>query len=81
MAKIVRFQIQDAAGQNLKGLSVKLSGNGSLDTNADGLAQFLVEDASNMTLEIQGSPVWSGSSAELQSREVYRQTDTGFART
>ncbi len=81
MPKIVRLQFQDANGQAVSGVAVNLSGNGSLDTNADGLAQFLVDDAASLVLKVSGNTVWSGASADLQARELFRHNGTEFVRS
>jgi hypothetical protein len=79
MTKIVKFQFHDASGQNLSGVQVKLSGNGTLQTNAEGLVQFLVDDAPALVLEANDKQIWTGGSADLTARQVFRQTDTGFS--
>lgn len=79
--KVVRIQVQNASGQPLQGLSVSLAGCGdALTTNADGNVQFLPDGSSGTIIEIGGAKAWSGSTADLKSSEVFKQSGASFVR-
>lgn len=77
---ILKIKVVDASGAALAGQTVKVSGAGVLQTNADGMAQFLTENAAGLDIEINGASVWAGNSAGLARDEVFRADGAGFAR-
>jgi hypothetical protein len=81
MSKIKRFAIKNEAGEPLTATKVMLSECGDLNTNDQGLAQFLVESSPALTLKINGVQVWAGASDELKSLETFTQSGTSFVRS
>ena len=77
---ILRVKLLDASGQALTGLTVKVSGCGALQANDVGAAQFLVESGAAISIEINDSVVWTGSSADLSREESFQQINGGFTR-
>ena len=77
---ILKIKVVDASGAALAGQTVKVSGAGVLQTNADGMAQFLTENAAALDIEINGASVWAGNSADLARDEAFRADGAGFAR-
>jgi hypothetical protein len=83
LAMIVRLKVQDAEGQALSGVAVKLTGCGDepATTGANGLVQFLTDEGvPTVTITINGAAAWTGPSAELREAEVFEKTGSGFAR-
>ena len=76
----LKIKVVDASGAALAGQTVKVSGAGVLQTNADGMAQFLTENAAALDIEINGASVWAGNSGDLARDEVFRADGAGFAR-
>ena len=77
---ILRVKLTSAAGQPLSGQSVKVSGCDVLQTNTEGMVQFLLAGEPALEIEINGSVDWSGSPSELSRDEVFTQTTSGFVR-
>ena len=77
---MLSIKVVDAAGAALAGQTVKVSGAGSLQTSAEGTAQFLTESDTAIDVEINGVQVWSGNSADLARHEVFETHGPSFAR-
>ena len=77
---ILRIKLADAAGAALAGQTVQVSGAGALQTNAEGIAQFLIDSNAALEIEINGKPTWSGNSALLIREELFNATGAGFTR-
>ena len=77
---ILRVKVCDADGKPLQGQLVKLTDCDHLSTNADGLAQFLLNPSLEATVSINGTTVWSGAIADLKREEVFTASGSGFVR-
>ena len=77
---ILKIKVVDASGLALAGQSVGVSGNGQLQSNADGMTQFLLGAAAPVDIEINGLLAWSGSSDQLAKEEVFQKNAGGFGR-
>ena len=77
----LKVKLVAADGQALLGQTVKVSGCGPLQTNAEGLAQFLIESDVPMEIAVNSAVAWSGNSAQLAREEVFQQVGTAFVRT
>ncbi|MGY0504025.1 hypothetical protein [Luteimonas sp. e5] len=62
-AKRILFKITDAAGKPVAGAKVKATDCWELDSNADGLAMFLI-DSEEFTVTVNGKEVYSGTLAD-----------------
>jgi len=51
-----------------------------LQTSAEGMTQFLTESDAALDIDINGTTVWSGNSAELTRDEVFKADGASFAR-
>jgi hypothetical protein len=78
---ILKIKLVAADGQALLGQTVKVSGCSPLQTNSEGLAQFLIESDVPLAIEVNSAEAWSGSSAQLAREELFQQVGTGFVRT
>ena len=77
---MLKVKVVDAAGSPLAGQTVKVTGAGALHSSADGMAQFLTESYAPLDIDINGTTVWSGNSAELARDEVFKADGASFAR-
>ena len=77
---ILKIKVVDASGADLPGQTVKVSGMDALQTNEQGMAQFLLGDAASLEIAIDGKSCWSGDASALARQEVFQQSATGFAR-
>ena len=77
---ILKIKVVDASGADMAGLVVKLSGMDGLQTNAQGLAQFLLGDEAMLDIAINGKSCWSGNVTTLARQEVFQQSADGFSR-
>ena len=77
---ILKIKVVDAAGAPLAGQTVKVSGAGTLQSSAEGMAQFLTDSDAALDIEINGASVWTGNSAELARDEVFKAEGATFAR-
>ena len=77
---LVKIKLVDATGQALEGCTVKVTGSGALQTNADGRTQFLLENDVPMQVDINGVQAWAGNSSELARDESFQQNASGFIR-
>lgn len=77
---ILRIKLTDAAGVALSSQTVNVSPMGELQSNADGIAQFLRGDAETVEIKINGQLAWTGSSGQLTKDESFQQSASGFVR-
>lgn len=77
---ILKIKVIDASGVDLAGQTVKVSGIDALQTNAQGMAQFLLGDEAVLDIAIGGQSCWSGPANTLARQEVFQQSATGFVR-
>lgn len=77
---ILKIKVLTASGADVAGVTVKVSGIDSLQTNAQGMTQFLIEDADAFDISIAAQTVWSGPTSALARQEVFQQSGAGFAR-
>ena len=77
---ILKIKVTDAAGADLAGQAVKVSGIDVLQTNAQGMAQFLLDASGALEIAINGSACWSGDASALARQEVFQQSGTSFTR-
>ena len=77
---ILKIKLTDAAGVALSGQTVNVSTMGELQSNADGIAQFLRGDVGPVNVNINGQLAWAGDSDELAKEETFQQGASGFAR-
>ena len=77
---VLKIKVIDDAGADLTGLEVKVSGIDALQTNAQGLALFLVDDAIVLDISIGGTACWSGSASSLARQEVFQRSGGGYVR-
>jgi hypothetical protein len=77
---ILRIKLVSATGQPMSGQSVKATGCDALQTNTEGLVQFLLGGDPALEIEINGSVTWAGSRSDLSRDEVLTQTASGFVR-
>ena len=77
---ILKIKLTDAAGVALSGQTVNVSTMGELQSNADGIAQFLRGDVGPVNVNINGQLAWAGSSDVLAKEETFQQGANGFAR-
>ena len=78
---IVRIKVCDASSQPLVGMSVALSDCGDLQTNGDGLVQFLAGESVPAKLAIGGTVVWTGNLGELTRNELFTQSGSNYTRS
>ena len=76
---ILKIKVVDTAGQALPHQAVKVTGCDGLQTNAAGMAQFLL-DATSAEIDINGVCVWAGDASTLAREEVFMQSAAGFSR-
>ena len=81
MVKVIKIQVQNAAGQPMAGQAVDLTGSGERSTNPDGNVQFLSEELSNAVIKIGGAKAWSGSISDLKAQEIFKQVGADFVRS
>lgn len=81
MSKIVKIQVLGADGEPLADQVISLTDHGERNTNAQGLSQYLADDVSNAVLQIGDKEVWSGSTSDLKSSEVFTQSGSGYTRS
>ena len=77
---ILKIKVIDASGTDMAGLAVKLSGIDGLQTNEQGMAQFLLGDEAMLDIAIGGKSSWSGNAGALARQEVFQQSADGFLR-
>jgi hypothetical protein len=77
---ILKITVIDSTGGALADQCVKVSGAGTLQTNTQGMAQFLVNDAVALDIAVAGKSCWSGDSKLLAREEVFQQVAEGFNR-
>jgi hypothetical protein len=77
---ILKIKLIDASGAALVNQTVKVSDAGVLQTNADGVTQFLLGDGGVIEIEIAGLSCWTGDSSKLSKEEVFQQSSSGFVR-
>ena len=77
---ILKVKVVDAAGSDLAGQAVKVSGIDALQTNAQGMTQFLITDVSMLDIAINGESCWSGDITALAKLETFQQSGLGFVR-
>ena len=77
---ILRIKVVDASGLAMAGQSVKVSNNGQLQSNADGIVQFLLGESALVDIEINGLSAWAGGSDQLAREERFQQGAAGFTR-
>ncbi len=77
---ILKIKVTDASGADLAGQTVKVSGIDGLQTNAQGMAQFLLDASGAIEIAINGSACWSGDVSALARQEVFQQAGSGFTR-
>ena len=77
---MLKVKVVDAAGSPLAGQTVKVTGAGALQSSANGMAQFLTESDAPLDIDINGTTVWSGNSAELTRDEMFKADGASFAR-
>lgn len=78
---ILRIKLVSADGQPMSGQSVKVSDCDTLQTNAEGMAQFLLGAGVDLDIEVNAAVIWTGSRAQLSRDEVFTATASGFERT
>ncbi len=77
---ILRIKLVDASGAALAGQTIKISNSEDFQSNADGLAQFLLGDPELLTIHINGKSAWTGQSSLLAKEEKFQQSAAGFDR-
>ena len=77
---MLKIKVVDASGTALSGQTVKVTGAGALQTSAEGMAQFLTESDAALDIDINGTSVWSGNSAELARDELFKAEGASFVR-
>ncbi len=77
---ILKVKVVDASGADLAGQTVKLRGIDALQSNAQGMTQFLIEDAAASEITINGNSCWSGATSDLAKQEVFQQSGDAFVR-
>lgn len=77
---ILRIKVTDAAGVALAAQTVKVTGADALQTNAEGMTQFLIDSDVALDIEINGKSCWAGNSAQLAKDEQFKAAGAGFAR-
>ena len=77
---ILRIKLVDAAGLALAGVAVAVSDVGELQSNADGITQFLTGGPAPVEITIHGKLAWTGDSGQLLKDEKFQQGPAGFAR-
>jgi hypothetical protein len=73
---IFKIKVVDEQGAGLAGVSVNVTDCFPLDTNAEGLVQFLT--AGRVTVTIAGQAVWTGDAAQAASPQLFRREGAGF---
>jgi hypothetical protein len=77
---LLKLSFLDASGAGVPGLSVQINGAAeALNTNGDGMVQFLLEEQAQYTIRAAGAQVWQGDSAALQRQMSFKQAAAGFA--
>ncbi len=66
-AKRIIFEVKDASGAPLAGANVKATDCWELQTNAEGLAVFLI-DVEDYTVTVNGKDVYSGKLSDSADR-------------
>ena len=77
---MLKIKVVDAAGAPLLGQTVKVTGAGALQTNAEGMTQFLIDNDVPIDIEINGKSCWAGSSTQLSREEQFKAAGASFAR-
>ena len=77
---ILKIKVVDASGADLAGQAVKVSGVDVLQTNSQGMAQFLLGEETPLDIAINGQSCWSGDTSVLARQEVFQQSSAGFTR-
>jgi hypothetical protein len=80
MAKVVQFQVVEAAGaKGVAGAKVSVSGSGTDQvTNEEGMTQMLLDDG-DVTIQINGALGYKGAVASLKPKEVFTKTGQRLA--
>jgi hypothetical protein len=73
---ILKLKVIDEQGEALAGVPVSVTDCFPLDSNADGLAQFLC--VGQVTVTIAGQVVWTGDAAQAASPQMYRRDGASF---
>ena len=77
---ILKIKVIDSAGGAMADQAVKVSGAGALQTNTQGIAQFLIDDGTALDIAINDKSCWSGEKGSLAREEVFQQAADGFKR-
>ena len=77
---ILKVKLVNASDQPLSGQTVKVTGCGELQTNAEGIAQFLMGAEVSLDIHVNGALSWSGKPAELAREELFKQNGSAFVR-
>ena len=77
---LLKIKVIDASGAALAAQSVKVSGSDALQTNANGMTQFLLGDEAALDIAINSKSCWSGAISALAKEEVFQQSAAGFTR-
>ena len=77
---ILQIKVLDASGADLPGQTVEINGMDALQTNAQGMAQFLIGETASLDIAIGASACWSGATSALARQEVFQKTANGFSR-
>lgn len=75
---ILKIKLVDAGGADLAGQAVKVSGIDALQSNAQGMTQFLITDEATLDIAINGVACWSGDVAALAKLETFQQSGPSF---
>ena len=80
MAKVIQFQVVEAAGaKGVAGAKIKVDGAATVQvTNQDGIAQIPLDDG-DVTIQINGAPGYKGPVSSLKQREVFTKTGQRLA--
>jgi|GEM_PF-4742708 len=81
MVKVIKIQVQNAAGQPMAGQAVDLTGSGERVSTFEGNVQFLSDEIANAVIKIGGAKAWSGSTADLKPQEIFKQVGADFVRS
>ncbi len=77
---ILKIKVIDASGTDLPGQTVKVSGIDALQTNAQGMVQFLIENGAGFEIFINGKSCWLGDTIALAKQEIFQQSGDDFTR-
>ena len=77
---ILKIKVSDAAGAALAGQAVKVTGCDVLQTDAGGMALFLIGSDAPLDIEINNKSCWAGDSAQLAREEEFKAQGASFKR-